>query len=162
MPVSVSIPTLLIELAIFLITVYLMERLVFEPIRRAWAERDRAIQEGLSAAQTSREEAERARQEVQRILSDARHQAQRDIDEAAAAGGRARDQMVAQATEEFRGLVDQARGEIAAERQRSAAALQDRIVDLALLAATTVTGESYSGPRVRELAAAVIQREGLV
>lgn len=162
MPVSISIPTLVIELAIFLGTVYLMERLVFEPIRQAWAERDRRIQEGLSASQTSREEAERAREAVRGILGEARQQAQRDIDEAAAAGGRERDQLVARATEEFRRLVDQARAEITGESERSAAALENRIVDLALLAASTVTGESYGGPVVRELAASVVRREGLV
>lgn len=160
-PVSISLGTLIVELVIFLLTVWLMETLVFNPIRRAWAERDRKIQEGLSASGESRDEAERAREEVQEILADARRQAQAELDEGTAAGERLRGELVAQATEEFRRLVDQARNQIAAERERSANALQSRIVDFALMAAAKVTGESYSQPQVRELAATVVQREGL-
>ena len=160
-PVRPSIPTLVIELVIFLATVWLMERFVFSPIRAAWAERDRLIQEGLAASGEVRDEAERAREEVQRILVEARRQAQSQIDEATAAGGRARDELTARATEEFRRLLDDARGRLAAERQRSAEELQRRIIDLVLLAVTRVTGQSYDKPEVRQLAAAVLEREGL-
>jgi F-type H+-transporting ATPase subunit b len=160
-PVRPSIPTLVIELVIFLVSVYLMERMVFSPIRRAWAERDRLIQEGLAASTEGRDDAIKAREDVQRILSEARGQAQSEIDRATSAGGKARDALVAKATEEFRRLLDAARAEISAERERTAGGLQARIVDLALLAAAQVTGENYNQPHVRELAAAVVQREGL-
>lgn len=160
-PVSISLPTLVVELVIFLLMVAAMERLVFDPIRSAWAERDRRIQEGLSASNLGREEAERGRAAVQQILAEARQQAQGDIDAATTRGGQIRDEMVAQATEEFRRLVAEARDEINAERDRSAAALEARIVDIALQAASKVTGRPYEGQQVRELAAAVVSREGL-
>jgi F-type H+-transporting ATPase subunit b len=160
-PVAPSLPTLVVELVIFLAMVWLMEAWVFNPIRRAWAERNRSIEEGLAASNQSRQAAERARTEVQDILADARRRAQAEIDRATSEGGRDRDELVSQATEEFRRLLDQARREIAAERDRSAAALRDRVVDIALLAATRVTGQTYERPEVRELAAAVVSREGL-
>jgi F-type H+-transporting ATPase subunit b len=161
MPVAISIPTLLAELVIFLLALFMMERFVFDPIRGAWAERDRRIQEGLASSTDSRQEAEQAREAVQQILNEARRQAQSEIDRAAAAGGKTRDQMVAQATEEFHRLVDEARREIAGERERTAAQLRNDVVDIALLAASRVTGQSFAQPQVRELAAAVVQREGL-
>ena len=160
-PIQISFPTLIIELIIFLGMVYAMEAWVFNPIRRAWAERDRAIQEGLAASNESREEAERARTEVQRILAEARRRAQSQIDQGTAAAGKLRDQLVAEATEEFRRLMDKARQDIAAERERTAESLQARIVDIALQAATRVTGQRFDQPEVRELAAAVVSREGL-
>lgn len=161
MPVSISVPTLLIELVIFILTVVLMERLVFDPIRGAWRERERRVQEGLAASGESRDEARRAREEVQRILAESRREAQTQIDRAVAEGAKTRDQLVAQATEEFRRLLDEARQQIAAERERTADALRARIVDVALLAASHVTGKRFSDPQVRELAASVVQREGL-
>jgi F-type H+-transporting ATPase subunit b len=161
MPVAISIPTMVVEFLIFLVALFMMERFVFDPIRGAWAERDRRIQAGLASSTDSRQEAERAREAVHQILNDARRQAQAEIDQAAAAGGKTRDQMVAQATEEFHRLVDEARGEIGAERERTAAALRGNVVDIALLAASRVTGQSFAQPQVRELAAAVVQREGL-
>jgi F-type H+-transporting ATPase subunit b len=161
MPVAISVPTLVAELVIFLLALFMMERFVFDPIRGAWAERDRRIQEGLASSTDSRQEAEQAREAVQQILNEARRRAQAEIDQATAAGGKARDQMVAQATEEFHRMVDEARGQIAAERERTAAQLRNDIVDIALLAASRVTGQSFAQPQVRELAAAVVQREGL-
>lgn len=160
-PVSISIPTLVVELIIFLAMVWLMETLVFTPIRNKWAERDRLIQEGLASSNEGRDEAEHARLEVQRILSESRQTSQRLIDESTSAGNRERDDLTARATAEFRRLVEEARSGIKDEQQRAAAALQGRVVDLALLAASNVTGETFTQPRVRELAAAVVQREGL-
>lgn len=160
-PVSISVPTLLIELVIFLAMVYAMETLVFNPVRAKWAERDRLIEEGLNASSGSRDEAAEAREEVRRILGEARRTAQGEIDAATGEGNRARDELIAQATAEFRRLVDEARQEITAEREQSAAALGDRIVDIALQAAGVVTGQQYSQTDMRELAAAVVSREGL-
>jgi len=156
-PVSISLPTLVIELFIFLATVGIMERLVFQPIREAWAERDRKIQEGLASSTEGRDEAERAAVEVREILGRARREAQAKIDEATTTGGEVRDKLVAQASEEFRRLVEKAR----AESARSRDTLQQRVVDIALLAASHVTGQSFDQPQVRELAATVVEREGL-
>jgi len=141
--------------------VWLMERLVFQPIRAAWSERNKNIQLGLAASTEGRDEAEQAREEVRRILAAARQQAQAGMDEASAEGNRIRDQLIAQATEEFRRLLDEARIQIVADSQQTAEQLQDRIVDVVLLAAARVTGKSYDDAPVRELAAAVVQREGL-
>jgi F-type H+-transporting ATPase subunit b len=160
-PVSISVPTLVIELVLFLLTVYLMQALVFTPIREKWAERDRLIQEGLNASNLGRDEAEQARAEVRRLLMEARQQAQQQIDEATAAGNSERDAMLAKASAEFRRHLDQARAQIRQERDQSAEALQRRIVDLALEAAAAVTGQTYDQPQVRELAAAVVGQEGL-
>ena len=160
-PVSISLPTLVVEVIIFLMMVGVMERFVFSPIRNAWAERDRSIQEGIAAAEKSREAAERAKKEVERILMESRQTAQREIDEGIAAGNRQRDESLREATEEFRRLLEAARREVAGERERSAAALQYRIVDIALQAATRVTGQTFDQPQVRELAAAVVAGEGL-
>jgi F-type H+-transporting ATPase subunit b len=160
-PVSVSVSTLLVELVIFLVMVWVMEKLVFSPIRAAWAERNRRIEEGLAASTEGRDEIQRARAEVHTILNEARQTAQQEVDAAVARAGRIRDGLVAQATEEFQRLLEGAQNEIAQQREQTAASLQDRVVDMALLAAARVTGESYNQPQVRELAAAVVNREGL-
>lgn len=160
-PVSISIPTLVAEVVIFLVMVGVMERFIFTPIRNAWAERDRSIQDGIAASSRSREAAEKAREDVARTLAEARQSAQARIDEGIAEGSRERERLVEQATDEFRRLLDAARREVATERERSAAALQDRIVDIALEAASRVTGQRFDQPQVRELAAAVVASEGM-
>lgn len=160
-PVSISIPTLVVELLIFLATVWLMQTLVFEPIRTAREERERAIQEGLAASSNSQEEAQRGAEQVREVYAEARRKAQSDVDAATARGNAAREELIARATEEFRRLLDAARTDIAQDRERSAAQLRERIVEISLLAAAKVTGQTFDGPQVRELAATVVEREGL-
>lgn len=159
-PISVSIPTLIIELLIFLAMVWLMERMVFTPIRQAWRERDAAVQAGLDASTMTRDEAEESRTEVSRILRDARQNAQTSIDAAIAEGDNVRAAKIEEATAEFQRLVDEARVQIQAEQAQAAAQLRQWVVDLALEAAARVSGQSYATPDVRELAAAVVGREG--
>ncbi len=160
-PVSISIPTLVVELVIFLFTVWIMQTLVFEPVRKAREERERAVQEGLAATNTSQEEAQRGAEEVQRVYAEARRRAQAEVDAATAQGNRVREEQVANATEEFRRLLDAARADIARERETAAESLRGRIVDLSVLAASRATGYTYDSPEARELAAAVVEREGL-
>lgn len=160
-PVSISIPTLVVELVIFLATVWLMQSLVFEPIRIARDEREKAIQDGLAASSDSQEEARRGAEQVREVYADARHRAQAEVDAAAGRGNAVREELVTQATAEFRRLLDAARADIARDRERSADTLRGRIVEISVLAASKVTGQSYDQPQVRELAAAVVEREGL-
>src|SRR5690348_9055804 len=100
--------------------VWLMERLLFTPIRRAWREREAVIQAGLEASTLTRDEAEEARVEVHRILREARQNAQTGIDAAIAEGDQVRAAKVAEATEEFQRLVTEARIEIQAEQAQAA------------------------------------------
>jgi F-type H+-transporting ATPase subunit b len=160
-PVSISIPTLVIELVIFLATVWLMQTLVFEPIRVARDQREKAIQEGLAASSDSQEEAQRGAEQVREVYAEARRRAQSEVDAAAARGNAIREDLVAQASAEFRRLLDSARAEIGHDREQAAERLRDRIVEISILAATKVTGQSYDQPQVRELAAAVVASEGL-
>ncbi len=159
-PISVSIPTLIIELLIFLGMVWLMERLVFTPIRKAWREREAAIQAGLEASSLTRDEAEESRAEVSRILREARQHAQVAIDSAIAEGDKVRAAKIGEATDEFQRLVTEARIEIQAEQAQAAAQLRQWVVDLALEAASRVSGQSYDSPEARDLAAAVVGQEG--
>jgi len=159
-PISVSVPTLLIEVLLFGGVVWLMEGFVFAPIRKAWRERDEAIQAGLAASTATRDEAEEARIEVRSILHEARTRAQRTIDEAIAAGNEVRAARIAEANAEFERLLTDARVQIQAEQAQAAGQLRAWIVDLALAAASRVTGATYDNAEVRELASSIVGREG--
>jgi len=160
-PISISVPTLIVEVVIFLAMVWLMERLVFTPIRTAWQERNEAIQAGIEASTATRDEAEEARLEVRRILNEARRQAQQVLDEVRAEGDRLRALSVEEATQEFQRLVAQARIEIQVEQAQASAQLLDLVVDLALEAASKVAGKSVLTPDARSLAAKVVSQTGL-
>lgn len=160
-PVSISIPTLLIEALVLIGMVFLMERLVFGPIRSAWRERDERIQAGLEATSETRDEAQEAHEEVRNILATARRRAQETLDEVTSEGEQARVRAVDEATAEFQRLVNEARVQIQAEQAQAAAQMRNLVIDLALEAASKVSGRGYDSREVRELAASVVSREGL-
>jgi F-type H+-transporting ATPase subunit b len=159
-PIAISIPTLVIELILFLGMIWVLNRLVFNPIRSAWQRRQAEIEEGNRAALTAREEAEAARAEVVRILQEARAESQAAINAAMVEAERLRAQYIEEATAEFRRLVNEARAQIQAELEQASAQLRERIIDLALEAASRVTGRSYATPEVRQLAASIVREEG--
>lgn len=160
-PISISLSTLVLEVVIFLVMVWLMERLVFNPIRTAWRERNQAIEAGLVASTATRDESEEARREVRRILSEARRDSQKSLDEARAEGELLRAQRVEEATAEFQRLVAEARVQIQAEHARAGAQLKHLVIDLALEAATKVVGQPVAAPEARQVAAAVVSRAGM-
>jgi F-type H+-transporting ATPase subunit b len=160
-PISFSVPTLVVELLIFLGMVWLMERFVFSPVRAAWREREERIQAGIEASTATRDEAIEAREEVRRILSEARREAQRSIDSVTKEGEELRTKQIEEATTEFQRLVNQARIEIQAEQAKASAQLRDQVIDLALEAASKIGGRSYDAPDTRELAASVVASGGL-
>lgn len=160
-PIAISVPTLLIEVVIFLGMVFLLDRLVFDPIRKAWRERDALVQAGLQASTDTRLEAEEAHAEVRRILGDARRQAQKTFDEVSAEADRLRTEQLEQALAEFHRLVEEARVSIQAEQALAGEQMRNMVIDLALEAASRVTGRSYDIPEARQLAADVIARESL-
>jgi F-type H+-transporting ATPase subunit b len=161
-PVSISVPTMVIEALLLIGMVWLMEVLVFSPVRKAWREREQNIQSGLEASSAVRDEAADVHEEVRRILGEARRQAQRSIDGVTEEGDQLRAERIAEATAEFQRLVNEARIEIQAEQAQAAAQLQNQIIDLALQAAAKVTGRSYDAPETRQLAASVVGEESLV
>ncbi|GEM_PF-2296052 len=160
-PVSISVPTLIIEALVLLGMVWLMEATVFGPVRRAWRERNQQIEAGLRAVGETRDETAEARDEVRRILTEARREAQRILDEVSQEGASLRAQQIEEATAEFQRLVGEARVQIQSEQAQAAAQLRDLVIDLALEAASKVTGQTYATPQTRELAAAAVAREGL-
>jgi len=160
-PNSISVPTLVVEAVIFLAMVWAMEKLVFSPIRQAWRERNAAIQTGLEASTATRDEAERGRQEVRRILSEARRQSQVALDGIRAEGEKIRSQNVEEATAEFQRLLTEARAQIRAEQSQALVELKDLVVDLALEAASKVTAQPISSPEARSVAAGVVGQAGL-
>jgi len=160
-PVSISVPTLVIAALVMIGMVWLMEVLVFGPIRTAWREREARIHEGMAAVVSQRDEAVEAREEVRRLLGEARREAQHSMDEITAEGEQMRAKQIEEATAEFQRLVGEARVQIQAEQVKAGAQLRDLVVDLALEAAAKIAGRSYDTPETRDLAASVVAREGL-
>ncbi len=144
-------PNLLFQIINFLIVLYLLNRFLYRPILRLFAERRERIREGLHAAELARQEAERERERMRAELDRERRESQerlRQAIEESEAAARARLQ---EANAEAERILTEASREAESLRERSLQALQGEIANLALLAAAKVLEDGLDEARHRDL-----------
>ena len=126
--------TLLIFVALWL----LLRKYAFPAIFAAVEAREKALEDAIAAAKRDREEAAKLLEEHRRQIDAARADAQRLIAEGAKAGEKIRTEMIETARHQQQEILDRARQEIGAERDRAIAELRREAVDLAIKGASKV------------------------
>ena len=126
--------TLLIFVALWLV----LRKYAFPAIFAAVEAREKALEDAIAAAKRDREEAAKLLEEHRRQIDAARADAQRLIAEGAKAGEKIRADMIEQARHQQQEILDRARQEIGAERDRAIAELRREAVDLAIKGASKV------------------------
>ncbi|MDQ4079554.1 MAG: F0F1 ATP synthase subunit B [Gemmatimonadota bacterium] len=126
--------TLLIFVALWL----LLRKYAFPAIFAAVEAREKALEDAIAAAKRDREEAARLLEEHRRQIDAARADAQRLIAEGGKAGEKLRATMLEEARHQQQEILDRARQEIGAERDRAIAELRREAVELAIKGASKV------------------------
>jgi len=138
-------------LLIFLLVWFILAKFAFPRITEAVRAREQALQEAIDAAQRDREEATRLLDEQRQAIAKARDEAQRIIAEGRAAGDQVRTKMLDDTHAEQAELLDRARREIGAERDRAIADLRREAVDLAIAGASRVIERNLDDQTNRQL-----------
>jgi F-type H+-transporting ATPase subunit b len=123
----------------------------FRPIANMLAARQSHVQQGLADAHQARVDRDGAAADRDRVLADARREAQALISAAQKSSQELRDADIAATREELERLRAKATADIAAERDRALADLRAQVADLALAAAGKVVGETMTDARQRRL-----------
>ncbi len=145
-------PNLLITQIInFIILLVVLRMLLYKPIQDMLASRKQKIQESLEYADRVKKEAAEQQKEFERKLEETRRETQAAAQAAAQVGEKEREAILAQAREEARKLVEQAKGQIEYERRQMMADLHDEVVRLSLMAAQKVIGQSLDDSAHRKL-----------
>ena len=142
---------ILIAAVNFIFFLVVLQQFAFGPVTRILAERRDRIEQGLRDADAARKEREETALDRNRVLSDARHEANEIIQRAQKGTEEARARDLEAAHDEIERLRQQAAAEIEAERQRALADVRAQIADLALRAAGRVVGETMTSERERRL-----------
>jgi len=138
-------------LVIFVVLLLVLSKYAFKPITKAVEEREKALADAIDAAQHDREESNRLLQDQREQIAAARDEAQKIIADARAAAEQVRGKMIEQAHGETGELLDRARREIVAERDRAIADLRREAIDLAIAGASRVIGKNLDEQSNREL-----------
>ena len=141
---------------IFLCSLPLAWKVVLGPITRALEERDERATEAIDAAEKASQEAQEARAEVEIKLGEAQASAAELMSQARErAEGRERE-IIDTARKEAEAMIERARTDIDAEKEKALLAIRDEVVDLALGAAGQVLGRKVDSDDDRRMAADVV------
>jgi F-type H+-transporting ATPase subunit b len=131
----------------FLILLFLMYRTVFPSINKAYKDRRANIEGKLEQAEKDRAEAEKLLEQYRRRLSAAEDETQRILEEARANAERVRQDLRAKAEGEAGRELERARQAIRAERDQAIRQLRIEVGTLAVELATRVVGDSLDRER---------------
>jgi F-type H+-transporting ATPase subunit b len=136
--------TFFAEVFAFLVILFILNRYVLPPLKKAMSERQGIIDQQMTDADTTREKLAQAEAEYQRALTEARTQAAQIRENATAEAQRIADDMHATAREESARIV--ARGEelLANQRQATIRELRAEIGTLAVELAGKIVGETLT------------------
>lgn len=129
---------------VFVVLLFLLKKFAFPAILKATEERERTIARQLDEAAKANAEAKALLDENRRLLAEARTQAQAMMAEAKSAAEKERTTAIDKTRHEQDELLERARRDIAAERDKALTDLRREAVDLSLAAASKLIGERLS------------------
>jgi F-type H+-transporting ATPase subunit b len=134
--------TFLVELAAFLLLLFLLTKYIIPPINRAMTARQNAIAEQFAELDEAKSEAHAAEEEFKSQIADARHEAARIREEAREQGAAIIAEMREQAQSEAARIVEHAHAQVEADRKAAVASLRTEVGTLATTLAGRIVGES--------------------
>jgi F-type H+-transporting ATPase subunit b len=129
----------------------LVAYVLLPPIQRARNDRAATIQANKDAAESARAKAVSATAEVSDQLAGVRAETVTMLEQARAEAEAERQRLVSRADREVQAMKDLVESEIAAEREEAVAALRPQVADLAVGAASKMTGRQVDLAAVRPL-----------
>ena len=131
----------------FLILLFLMYRTVWPSVDKAFKDRRANIEGKLEEAEREREEADQLLEQYRRRLRDAEDETQRILEEARANAERVRRDLLSKAEADADRQLDRARQAIRSERDQAISQLRNEVGTLAIELATRVVGDSLDRDR---------------
>jgi F-type H+-transporting ATPase subunit b len=150
-PLSPEPGLILWTLFIFVLLLLVLKRFAWPAVLGAVEAREKALEEQLAEAERNRTEAAALLAEHKKLIADAKAQAHAIIVEARGVAEKERALATEKTRQEQTELLERARREIVAERDRAVADLRREAVDLSLAAATKLIGERLSSDTDRKL-----------
>ena len=148
---GINLPTLLAQIVNFAILFGLLYLVAYKPILRMLDQRSKRVKESMEQAESIKEQAARADEEVGKRLEDAAKRGQEIMARARQSGEEAMRRAQQEAKQEAEELVTRARSQIQRERDEAIDELRKEVADLTIMAASKVIEKSLDEKAHREL-----------
>lgn len=136
---------------VFFALMYLLKKFAWPPLLKATVEREKRIQALLEEAEQRNKEANALLLEHEKLLADTRAKAHSIVAEAKAVAEKERALAMEKTRQEQEELLERARRDILAERDRAVVELRREAVDLSLAAASKLIGERLTSETDRKI-----------
>ncbi len=143
--------TFFVELAVFLVIIYLIGKYILPPLNRAMEQRQEHIRAALEAADAARADAEAADDERRAAVEEARRHAREIIAQANKTAEQVRTEAQGRGQAEFDRIVNQAGAEVALARQRAVEASAARMGEIVLETVERIIGREVDAATHRDL-----------
>ena len=157
-PLTVEFGLMFWTIVVFLLLLLLLKKFAYPALLGAVEARERALQEQLDAAERNRAESEALLAEHKKLLAEARTQAHALLVEARTTAEKERALAMEKTLQEQQQLLERARRDIVAERDRAVAELRREAVELSLAAASKLIGERLTSETDRKLVQEYLSR----
>jgi len=159
-PFAINPGLIIWTLLVFVILLALLWKFAYPSIVRSVEERERRIQKQLEDAEKVNAEAQRLLEEHKKQIAAARHEAQDILAKAKTVSQKERETLLAKAREEYDGLLNRARKDIEAEKDKAIQALRREAVELSIAAASRVIEANLDTDANRKLVTEFLESLG--
>ena len=142
--VSPDVGLMIWTLVVFVISMYILNKLAFPRIAAALDKRQRAIEESIDTAERTRTEADRLLEEYRERLAEARGQADEIVARARKTAEAAENEIIAEARVKREEMMEQTRRDIEAETRRAIQEIRAEVADLTVLATEKVARKALT------------------
>ncbi|OQX83158.1 ATP synthase F0 subunit B [candidate division KSB1 bacterium 4484_87] len=135
----------------FILLLLMLKKFAWKPILDALDERENKIKSAIYQAEQDRKQAEKYLQEQKALIEKAKKESAQIIADSRDAAENMKKEIVDQAREEAGRLIEQARQEIDLSKETAISEIKKYAVDLSILAAQKVVGETLDTHRQKSL-----------
>ena len=148
---GLDLTTFIWHLVNFIVLIALLTYFLYRPISTMLDERSRRIEESLAAAEQARAEVARADREREELLATTRREIQDMMTQAQHTADRFASDARANAQQEAQRIIERAQQEAAAERDQAMNELRREVASLAVQAAERIISQRLDGPAQQQL-----------
>jgi F-type H+-transporting ATPase subunit b len=154
---GINLPLLVVFVANFIVLLVMLRLFLYKPVMKVLDERAKRAREAIELAEATKKEYDQAKDEIQKQIEKGRQEAQAIIAQAMQVGERLKEESRQEATKQAQVIVDRARSELEAERDKLVGDLRREFVDISIAAAEKVIKETLDKEKHRKLIEETLQ-----
>ncbi len=148
---GINLPLLVVFVVNFIVLLVMLRLFLYKPVMTVLDERAKRAREAVEMAEATKKEYDQAKDEVQKQIEKGRQEAQAIISQATQVAERLKEESRQEAAKQAQVIVDRARSELEADRDKMVGDLRREFVAISIAAAEKIIKETLDREKHRKL-----------